>query len=1482
MGTFLLTILDSSFLSKREVQEKPWLRSAFGTNSTGLTTESFGTSKVYENRGDVMRLPTRSSFLKRPSNLLAFRILIVVATFLLANIALLPQTAFAAEKVQIDVRVQDAKIYGDKYTTDVGRSFNGWNLSVLNSSGSPVSFEYQGQTVTTLQYSGSNVPSIFVEPGSYSLRVTCDSCESHTTQRASYLNSLLRYEAWVTVNHLVTWRGTLRDTGFSDLNSFYVLMPFVTIRILEGNSLVAQTVSGPNGEFQIPGLKTGVPYSVSLICYIYSRARACPGNSPVYTINSYPNYRLFWGNISLMEWSESASTRSDVYLKRAFYDSYSVTGTLSVTNTNPSIGSAVSCLSNLDTQGDFNFEVGGTIVSTSIASYTITPQDAGKTFRCSVTQNVPFKGLTKIATGIYPVAQLDSYTVAPMPAVQVGTKVTPKPYSSDPLVSFDNFSWYVDGVLVSDNKPTYVPVPSDEGKSLTYKVSAIKTGYSQKTLLSQSRVVAPGDLGYSVPTVVGAFNVGSTLTALAGPWDPEYSLPEWPDGVSIGTSFTYQWLRDGIAIAGATTSTFLLTALDANCQISVRVMSSAQGFDSSTQTSAPSMVELGRLSYVPKPSLGEGAKVGKTIQVNRGVWDEGVELSYFWYFDDARRILGANTDSYTPPVELLGKSIFVVVRGSKPGFDPTSRQSDPVLVTEGDLILTPTPSLSGFPRVGSTLTAVHADWDEGVELTYEWFRDGKRISGGWRESFTLTEADYGREIHVAVTGSVSGFLSSTRTSSALTVDFGRFTSTTAPSIKGLANVASTLRANPGSWQEGALLSYQWLRNGVEITGATGLLYVPTVADFGQELSFIVTASAPLYLSSSETSPSVSVGEGSFSNTPTPVLFGPTEVGQYLNIRPSEWDQEASLAYQWLRNGVAIPSARSRSYLLTAADFTQEISVQVTGSATGYSSSVLTSEPLLIDRAGRLATLPKPAFSGVLRPFSTLTAIPGVWDEGVYLSYQWLRDGNKIMGATGNTYLLTPADGGHKVSLAITGSAAGYNPSTVKSDSSSVDFPSLALTPIPTLSGDAKVGLPLTAVPGLWDAGVSLTYQWLRDGVTIEGAFNRTYTLTGLDHNCQVAVRVTGSATGYYSAFQISEQALVGTGSLSSTPPPSVNGVHKVSSTLTANSGQWLPVVSVSYRWLRDGFFIVGQTNPSYTLQPEDAGRHISVEITGSAPGYFQSTQTSTPTLVSEGTFDSAPIPFISGNMKVGSWLSVVSGLWNQASSFAYSWLRDGVAIDSASSSTYLLSTADYGHDISVAVTGSAYGYISSTQMSVRQRVVAGNMNLTSTPTLSGVAKVGSTLNVILSTSDSESLLTYQWLRDGVAIPKRTLSSYLVTAADLGNGLSVEVTYSRLGYLSVTKSTSIKNVTIEKMIVSLPRISGAFKSGQTVRAVTKPWVKGSSITYAWLLNGKPIPGAKGQSIKLTSAQKGRMLSLKVTQSCVGYFLSSATSARYKVG
>ncbi len=87
----------------------------------------------------------------------------------------------------------------------------------------------------------------------------------------------------------------------------------------------------------------------------------------------------------------------------------------------------------------------------------------------------------------------------------------------------------------------------------------------------------------------------------------------------------------------------------------------------------------------------------------------------------------------------------------------------------------------------------------------------------------------------------------------------RMIDVTAPRISGEARLGATLRADGGTWTAPSpTLTYQWLRGGKAIPGATGRTYKVQAADAGSRLAARVTASAPGFPRASATTPQTAV------------------------------------------------------------------------------------------------------------------------------------------------------------------------------------------------------------------------------------------------------------------------------------------------------------------------------------------------------------------------------------------------------------------------------------------------------------------------------------------------------------------------------------------------------------------------------------------------------------------------------------------------
>lgn len=74
-----------------------------------------------------------------------------------------------------------------------------------------------------------------------------------------------------------------------------------------------------------------------------------------------------------------------------------------------------------------------------------------------------------------------------------------------------------------------------------------------------------------------------------------------------------------------------------------------------------------------------------------------------------------------------------------------------------------------------------------------------------------------------------------------TAEAGAPINTLLPSIAGIAQEGQTLSANVGTWTHSAVFTFQWKKDGVDISGATGETYVPVTGDIGSTITVAVTA-----------------------------------------------------------------------------------------------------------------------------------------------------------------------------------------------------------------------------------------------------------------------------------------------------------------------------------------------------------------------------------------------------------------------------------------------------------------------------------------------------------------------------------------------------------------------------------------------------------------------------------------------------------------
>jgi hypothetical protein len=178
---------------------------------------------------------------------------------------------------------------------------------------------------------------------------------------------------------------------------------------------------------------------------------------------------------------------------------------------------------------------------------------------------------------------------------------------------------------------------------------------------------SPNLVNTAVPIVTGTVQIGSIVTASTGAFN-----------VPIGdVALAYQWYLDGVAVDGATASTFTIPNVAIGKALTVKVTGTV-GSQSASGTSVA--VAIGGSNGTPTvtnltaPVVTGSAVTGKTLTVSSGTWNvpnADLTLGYQWYANGLP-IAGATGTSYKLGASTYNKSIQAVVTASIGTATPTS------------------------------------------------------------------------------------------------------------------------------------------------------------------------------------------------------------------------------------------------------------------------------------------------------------------------------------------------------------------------------------------------------------------------------------------------------------------------------------------------------------------------------------------------------------------------------------------------------------------------------------------------------------------------------------------------------------------------------------------------------------------------------------------------------------------------------------------
>lgn len=317
---------------------------------------------------------------------------------------------------------------------------------------------------------------------------------------------------------------------------------------------------------------------------------------------------------------------------------------------------------------------------------------------------------------------------------------------------------------------------------------------------------------------------------------------------------------------------------------------------------------------------------------------------------------------------------------------------------------------------------------------------------------------------------------------------------------------------------------------------------------------------------------------------------------------------------------------------------------------------------------------------------------------------------------------------------------------------------------------------------------SYEYQWYAGSTAISGATAKDVILSADEAGKVITVRVTAKRSGFDPRTETSAGCgPVTLRTMSTTPRPIIVGDGGMEHELSIETGAWdPPSPTFGYQWRLDNQNITNATRATYTPKASDVGHQVTVAVTGAKTGFQPVTQVSDPITVGVGQLTSGAV-LVSGTPVVAGRLTGTTSGWSTGTSLTFIWSAGSMVLQEGTSRTLTVPAAAVGRPITLTVRGDKVGYGQTSRTSAPTAPVASGTLKTSTPRISGTAKVGRTLKVSASGWGPAGVrFNYRWTVNGKYVG--TKSSVKVKKSWKGKRIRVRVTGTLPGYTTVAKDS----------------------------------------------------------------------------------------------
>ena len=577
----------------------------------------------------------------------------------------------------------------------------------------------------------------------------------------------------------------------------------------------------------------------------------------------------------------------------------------------------------------------------------------------------------------------------------VGNSVT---FTASPSGGSENYSfqWYygngtaISGAISSTYKTSY----SSSGTKEIYVIIHDSVGNSAQSSTFDETVNS--DPSVSITSSQNPTDVGNSVTFTASP--------------SGGSGdYSYQWYRNGNAVSGATSSTYI-TSFSSSGSDSIYVIIKDGVGNSATSSTITETVNAD--PSVTISSSQNPTDIGNTVTFTASPSGGSGSYSYQWYANGTA-ISGATSSTYTTPYSSAGSySVYVIITDGV-GNSATSNTITETVYSDPSVTIS---SSQNPTDVGNSVTFTAFPTGGSGSYSYQWYRNGNAVSGATSSTYKASYSTSGTyEVYVIIHDSVGNSATSSIVDETVNNDpIVTITSTQNPTDAG----NSVTFTATGSYGTGSY-SYQWYSNGTVISGATSSTYSASFSAGSYSIYVVLTDG---------------VGDNATSNTitqtvnsdPTVTISSsqnPTDSGNDVTFTATGSYGTGSYSFAWYKDGTLESSTSSTYTTSFTSPGSHTIEVIITdslGNKAYYNYTETVNMPLSVS----ISSSQNPTEANVTVRF-TSTVTGGVGTD----SYAWY-DNNVEVSTNSSFNFNSSVPGSFNISLILKDSDGSISDSNV--------------------------------------------------------------------------------------------------------------------------------------------------------------------------------------------------------------------------------------------------------------------------------------------------------------------------------------------------------------------------------------------------------------------------------------------------------------------